>query len=420
LRGLTRWILVAGAAWVAAGAPAEARGGRVHALLPAHFMFGLANGGSNLPWLRGARVPIEMRYQYLSGGVNTGRGWQTWGASGSYATHYIRDSRSVGAIPVFTYYNLLQSRPARGRGEIDKVFNNLNDRETMRAYYEDFRLLMQRGSAAGGRAVVHVEPDFFGYVQANYARGRRSAAEVTAAVASTGLPELRGLPNTAAGYGRALLRLRNRHGRGVLLALHASDWASGTDISNSNRRNVAARDIGLSTGRFLRGFGEGWNLVFVSPSDRDAGWMVRHRPGSTPWWDPANRAYPNFSRYRDWIDGVSTGAGLRVVLWQVPVGNRRYRTMNNTEGHYQDNRAEYFLESRARIADYVRAGAIAILFGSGAAGTTHYDDAERDGVTNPAPINGNNLVSQYADDDGGYLRLAITRYYRGGTVPVPR
>jgi len=404
-----------------ASTPASAQGGRVHRLLPAHFMLGLANGSSELEWLRNARVPIEMRYQYLSGGVNTGQGWTTWRPKVRYAADYVRDSRAVGAIPVFTYYNMLHSRPARGSSESEKVYRNLNNPETMRAYYEDFKLLMQRASAAGDRAVVHVEPDLFGYLQRDYADGgRRSAREVSAAVASTGMQELRGLPNTGQGFGRALLRLRNRYGRGVLLAIHASDWASGTDIGSSQNPRVDARGIGVRTGRFLRGFGEGWNLVFVSPSDRDAGWMDRYRPGGTHWWDPANRAFPNFERYRQWVDGVSTGADLRVVLWQVPIGNRRYRTMNNTEGHFQDNRAEYFLESRNHIADYVRAGAIAILFGAGAAGTTHYDDRQRDGITNPPPINGNTLISRYTDDDGGYLRLAITRYYRVGSVVVPR
>jgi hypothetical protein len=75
------------------------------------------------------------------------------------------------------------------------------------------------------------------------------------------------------------------------------------------------------------------------------------------------------------------------------------------------------------LADYVKAGVIAILFGAGGEatftpGTTNYD-AAKDGITNPAPINGNTLEALYPDDDGGYLRLRAKEYYSGGPVKLP-
>ncbi|MBI3945296.1 MAG: hypothetical protein HY321_05220 [Armatimonadetes bacterium] len=403
-----------------AAGPAAARGGGVPRILPGHVAFGLASSPEEIGWLEQSGVPVALRYQYLAGGVNTGKGWATWNANGAFVTNYVRASQRPGMVAVFPYYMLLQSRPARGGSEAARVYSNLNNRETMRAYYQDFKLLMQRASAAGG-AIVHVEPDLFGYLQKEYARGGRgSARQVPAVVASSGVPELQDLPNTAEGFGRALLRLRNRYGRGVFLGIHASHWATGVDIGSSRDRGVNARALGERTARFLRGFGPGWNLVFVDPSDRDSAWKDRHR-GASPahWWDPADRAYPNFARYRQWIDAVSTGMDLRVVVWQIPVGNTFYRALNNTEGHYQDNRAQYFLEYRGNIADWAAAGVVAFLFGAGTGSATHFTDARRDGVTNPPPIGGNTRVSRHADDDGGYLREAITRYYREGTVRVP-
>ena len=47
---------------------------------------------------------------------------------------------------------------------------------------------------------------------------------------------------------------------------------------------------------------------------------------------------------------------------------------------------------------------VAVLFGRGADGPTCACDAAGDGVTNPAPINGNTGVSLNADDDGGYFK----------------
>ncbi|MBI3948522.1 MAG: hypothetical protein HY321_21595 [Armatimonadetes bacterium] len=412
-------LLAAGVALLAAG-PTAARGGRVPSILPGHVAFGLANSPEAIGWLKESGVPVELRYQYLAGGVNTGKGWRTWGPDGSFVSSYARASRRLGTVAVFPYYMLLQSRPARGRGEGERLYNNLNDPETMRAYYEDFTLLVRRVGEAGG-AIVHVEPDLFGFLQKDYAAGgRKGAGDIPAAVAATGIEELRDLPDTAHGFGRALLRLRNRYGPNVLLGIHASHWATGVDVGSSPDPDVDARDLGGRTARFLRGFGDGWDLVFVDPSDRDSAWKEAHWPGQRRhWWDLADRAYPNFARYRDWVDAVSTGLDLRVVVWQIPVGNTLYRTLDNTKGHYQDNRAQYFLEQREHVAEWARAGVVAFLFGAGIGGATDYLDSRRDGITNPPPINGNARESRYADDDGGYLREAITRYYREGPVALP-
>lgn len=41
-----------------------------------------------------------------------------------------------------------------------------------------------------------------------------------------------------------------------------------------------------------------------------------------------------------------------------------------------------------------------------------YSDEMQDGITNPSPIDGNDARAQYADDDGGYLRLRASKYYK--------
>ena len=66
---------------------------------------------------------------------------------------------------------------------------------------------------------------------------------------------------------------------------------------------------------------------------------------------------------------------------------------------------------------------ITVLFGPGNGGT-NVMDVRQDGVTNPAPIstyqcnNCNNHTSQYADDDGGYLRINLGQYYKSGGYPL--
>src|SRR5205823_4112181 len=51
------------------------------------------------------------------------------------------------------------------------------------------------------------------------------------------------------------------------------------------------------------------------------------------------------------------------------------------------------------------------IYGAGADATTCACDARGDGVTNPAPINGNARRSYSADDDGGYFRHRARAYY---------
>ncbi|MDE3097711.1 MAG: hypothetical protein KGK07_17125, partial [Chloroflexota bacterium] len=58
------------------------------------------------------------------------------------------------------------------------------------------------------------------------------------------------------------------------------------------------------------------------------------------------------------------------------------------------------------------------LFGRGADGATCACDAAGDGITNPAPINGNTGVSLSADDDGGFFRQKAAAYYAAGAMPL--
>ena len=97
------------------------------------------------------------------------------------------------------------------------------------------------------------------------------------------------------------------------------------------------------------------------------------------------------------------------------------RAMNNTWNHYQDNKVEWLLDDpgRANVSAYARAGVVAFLFGRGFDGNTCACDAQGDGITNPAPINGNTRDSQSADDDGGYFRERAAAYYAAGPMTLP-
>jgi hypothetical protein len=349
---------------------------------------------------------VRFRYQYLAAGVNTGNGWATWNPDGTFASMYAAESRRAGMTPVFSYYQLQQSHPG-GNGEADTITTNLQNTATMRALYDDLTLLFKRASEAGGPVVVHVEPDLWGYVER--AATGDDAGTVPARVAATGNPDLAGLPDTAAGFAQAVVRLRDRYAPNVVLGYHLSVWGTGTDIA---LQNPADRDVDALARRaaaFYASLGARFDATFTEFDDRDAGFnQAVNGDNGASWWKAAD-----FSRDVRFTRGYHRATAQPVVKWQIPLGNTLMRAQNNTWGHYQDNRVQTLIGGRTTwLRRYRAAGVVAFLFGGGAEGTTCACDATKDGKTNPKPINGNRRRSLSVDDDGGYFKSRAKAYAR--------
>ena len=391
---------------------------RAHAApLPAKWPKRLGIGLTDAPG--GAKAlrrsaPFAFRYQYLAGGVNTGDGWATWNPDGSFATLYARESFAAGQIPVFSLYTIHQSLPGRDDGSSD--LGNLRNKATMRDWYADARLLFERLGKFRKPIVVHVEPDLWGYGQ--QASLRDDASTVPAAVASSGDDELAGLPDDMSGFARAVIRLRDRHAPHVLLAWHLSIWGTRTDVSIQDPPNRQVDAIAKRSARFFRSLHAPFDLTFAEFSDRDAAFKeIVYGDGGVSWWNAADfRRDVRFDRV------FSRATRQRIVKWQIPLGNTLMRAMDDTWGHFRDNRVQWLLgpSGRKHLRRYMSAGVIAFLFGGGADGTTCACDAQHDGVTNPKPKHGNTRRSLSADDDGGYFRARVRAYYRAGALRLRR
>lgn len=397
------------AALLALSAPASAAA-PLPAGWPHRLHLGLTDSPGGAAALRRS-VPLGFRYQYLAAGANTGDGWATWNPDGSFVTRYVQESRRI--TPVFTYYMVRQSLP--GRDDPDErraVLGNLRNPQTMRALLEDARLLFQRAGATGRRVVVHVEPDLWGYGH-QVARGD-DAATVPAAVASSGVAEAAGLPDDLAGLAQAFVRLRDRHAPRVVLGWHLSVWGTQVDVALQDPPNSQVDALATRAAAFYRSLNAGFDLTFAEFDDRDSGFNERVLgDGGRSWWTAAD-----FRRNVRFLGRFSRLAGQRLAMWQIPLGNRRMRAVDDTWGHYRDNRVERLLGDRRRrlLRSYRRAGVVAFLFGGGAEGTTCACDARRDGVTNPPPSGRNRRRSYSADDDGGLFRVLARRYYRRGPL----
>jgi len=356
---------------------------------PATLQIGLTDSPGGAAALR-ASAPFGFRYQYLAGGVNTGHGWSTWNPNGTFASMYVQDSWAHHVIPVLSYYMLLQSTPSAG-GEAQTDLAHLNDPNVMSAYWNDVRLLFQRVRGTKP-VVVHVEPDLWGYLE--------QANDVA----------------LASSFAKQWVALRNQLAPNVILAYHMSGWGTKHDIVYEKPSDATVRAYAAQSAAFYNALGAKFDVAFEDFSDRDAGFYEKQQGNPNTWFKPAD-----FHRHLLYGATFVKLTGLRMVAWQIPLGNTLMAAMNDTWGHYQDNRVQWLLGTgaRAHLKAYVNAGYVGFLFGGGADGTTCACDAQHDGITNPAPIDGNTRPSLSADDDGGYFRAQVKAYYRAGALKLP-
>jgi hypothetical protein len=358
--------------------------------LPAHWPRTLQIGMAESPGEHTAG--LGFRYQYLAGGVNTGSGWATWNPNGTFASMYVQDSWAHGELPVLTYYMLLQSKPGAGGGESAADLANLQNAQTMTAYWQDVTLMFKRVKGTKP-VVVHVEPDLWGYLE--------QANDV--ALAST--------------FAKQWIALRNQLAPNVILAYHMSGWGTKHDIVYEKPPDGTVRAYATQSATFYKSLHAKFDIAFEDFSDRDAGFYAKQEGNPKTWFEPAD-----FHRHLLYAQTFVKLAGVRMVAWQIPLGNTLMRALNNTWDHFQDNRVQWLLGagSRARLKQYVAAGFAGFMFGRGADGATCACDAAKDGVTSPAPINGNTRASLSADDDGGYFKAEAHAYYKAGAITLPR
>jgi hypothetical protein len=357
---------------------------------PATLQIGMADDPGDASVLRKA-APFGFRYAYLAGGVNTGGGWTTWNPGGTFVTRYVDESWAAGEIPVFSYYMLLQSKPTGG-DERTVDISHLHDPALMRQYWAQVRLFFER--AHGSRTVVlHVEPDLWGYLE--------QAGDVA----------------LASQFAQEFVSLRNELAPNVLLAYHMSGWGTKHDIQYEKPPSSVVVRYATESARFYEELHAKFDVAFEDFSDRDAAFYAVKEHNPSTWMKP-----PDFARQILYAATFVRLTGLRMVGWQIPLGNTVMRAENNTWDHYQDNRVQWLLgpDSRAHLRAYVAAGYVGFLFGRGADGNTCACDAAHDGVTNPPPIDRNTRLSLSADDDGGYFKAQAAAYYRAGAIRLAR
>jgi hypothetical protein len=356
--------------------------GSIPAGLPARVMVGLFED-SGSTWMKNSGVRWDARYRYLT------KGWvNNWGFGaydGSFALSYFRECDAQGMVPAVQYYQIFGEA---GGGE-SAMLQKVQNATTMRSYFGDFKLIMQRAKDFGKPVMILIEADGFGFLEQQSGNNPNAPA----AIASTGMAELQGLPNTVAGWGLAFLQLRKAVGaNNAVLGIHISAWASGKDIAASSVTDPLGPEVD-KVYAFLAPFGlaanvtgQQYDALVGDPLDRDAD-FYRLTLNQDRWWDASDSASissRSFNRYAEWLRLWNVKASKRWVLWQIPLGNSNAKNVFNNGGPsegYKDNRPEYFFGSgTAHIAKFAESGVISLLFGAGTGGQSSYgNDQYTDG-----------------------------------------
>ena len=353
-------------------------------------------------WIEETRSQNGARWDcsvaYLSGAAATNEK-PYWLNFGNSPQKLVADARKAGVAPWFTFYLLAASAPARYKpGPAQATPINAKVPNTMKEYFTLFKTLMEgAGKEAPWPVLVQIEPDEWCHLLLS---GGMDPAKVDVKVGSCGLEELKGLPDNLFGYAAGLKKLRDLYApTNVLLGCNPSGWDASGAMS------------GTKMGQTMKAVAGDWDFAVFETGDRDKGMK-----GKLPPYGQAIDITGSLDAHIKWITDFHVASGLYVFVWQVAAGNTYFVTCNNTDGHECDNLVQMLLEDypfNTTISRYVRAGCAGWMLQGGQGPSTRVYDAKKDGITNPPAIPGNaGHKSEYADDDGGYMRLRGGAYYK--------
>jgi hypothetical protein len=243
----------------------------------------------------------------------------------------------------WTWYSLRDLGDMAGQGDGPGEVQAINRTDLLTLYMNDYRFFLQK--IGNSRAMVDIEPDFWGYVK-SLGNPHSVPAQVTAANPTDCASE----ENSAAGLAHCLVVMARKYAPNLGVGMHASCFDYQTDPQGCVR--------------FLKDMTTGADFMVGDVSDRDSAWYDLQ--GQNWHWWTGTKGAEALAFYKL----ITEGTGKPLVLWQIPLGNM---AQNNTLNHYQDDKVDYLFSHMDQVAD---AHIAALLFG---AGQQEQTSAETDG-----------------------------------------
>ena len=329
-----------------------------------NFLIGMGNdldpnSNHNLDGAYTVGPTLDLHYAYLVG-LPTQGGWPDWNTGGAFVNILSTSAQAHGVTPMYSLYMMA----ADGEDNIAA----LTDDSFMSLYWQATKLLFQRIAMIQGPAVVHIEPDFWGYVI-------QKASDGTTPVHIAALaPDCAGVTEDVRGLGECFVKLRNKYAPNAAIGFHYSTWGADVPTSIAFFKAVHAQET---------------DFIATDMLDRDAGCFEAHTDPNCqrtdgPWyWDETNQTRPNFHDNLATAQSMTSGLALPMLWWQVPFGVPS-TSPGGSAGHYRDDRVHYIF---SHIDEFMAAGGVGVAFGTGAANQT------------------------YITTDGGQFKTATTAYF---------
>jgi hypothetical protein len=221
----------------------------------------------------------------------------------------------------------------------------------MTKYWRGVRTMFQHLAGVNVPAIVHIEPDLWGYTQQ---RGDDPAAVPMRVGAH--VPECTDLPNNAAGFGKCIVRLSRRISPKVVIGLSASTFGATTNgVPDPVRVANYLNKVG----------GADADITVVETLDRDVGCF---EVGTDPNCKRTGVKYWTDTQFREhiaWAKTIRSITGKPLLWWQMPLGVPS--TSPGYAGRYRDNRVRYMFD---KPWEFAGAGGIGAVFGTGAGNQT--------------------------------------------------
>lgn len=286
-------------------------------------------------------IKTDIQYRYLS------QGWEKWNSpDGYYADMVIRAADEQGAVPMFTYYDLAFNFEKKNYGVLTS--------EELHKYLLNLKTLFSRVAIYNKPVILHLEPDFFGYLQQYADKIKTPAHQIAAKIKYNDLKECSPYPENIGGMFSCIIDMSRNISPKMRMGYHASTWGDSFDANVPGQVVTKAQSVG----NFLKSLGsDKTDFVVVETSDRDAGYIEATTGAKNAYWTDKD-----FQNHLLWVDSLTKTISKPALWWQMPFGVPS-NTPGGTDGRYRDNRVQMFF---GNVLAAVNAGGFAMAYGAGA------------------------------------------------------
>jgi hypothetical protein len=297
---------------------------------------------------------LGYRYVYVNNGPDKTTNQLTSLFRPAENVDYVKDSAAVGgAHPGFVIYMLQED------GLFAALQKNVNDVDFMKKYFDSVRTVAEK--ANGARAIFVVEPDTWGYTQQ---MGGAPPDQFPAQVTTLGYDWLaadQGFKNDLASVAQGIIATIRKFAPDAYVGQMINLWGSNATVMWSPAQLDVAAANTVTFMSTLYGAKDRGDFIAFEKNGASAGFWKTLGNEDFYWTDEQN------GKWLTWAKAVAKGVGLPALGWQISIG---HEGTPNVLGSYEDTFMPYFF---SHVQDFVDAGFIGILAGSGGQGGTDYE-----------------------------------------------